>query len=714
MIRFGLRLTVTGGREAAVRLGIIAVAVALGVAMLLAAVAAMTGVRQQADRYGWANAVQDDTGTLRWRLRIDTYAGASLARVDVAPEPGNTLVPPGIDRLPEPGEFYASPALRKLLAAEPPEQLAARFPATFAGTIGPAALPSPDSLVAIVGHRELPGATTISTIPDTAPVSCPDGCWSGVPAVAMRLILGVVAVALIFPLLILIGSATRLAASRREQRYAAMRLAGATPRQVATVSAVESGVSALAGTLLGIALFYALRGTLASIPVTGEAMYPADLAPGFLGCAVVAVGVPVASVLAARFALRRVQISPLGVSRRARRRPPRAWRLVPLLLGLAELTYFVGRRPHGADAQVTAYLSGILVVMVGLVVAGPWLTMTASRLLARRARRPAALIAARRLADDPGAGFRAVSGMVLALFVSSVAAGAIATNAADQGSTEPANAADLFYLFRDEATRPTGVVTPPELAGQAIVVRTPPRRPDDGPDAVASCADLARIASPLPCLPGARTAWVYVDPTDVPDFFTAAAWPTADVDPARLSSLPAEAIVVRTDGTLAGVERARTVLGAAYPSKWGAITGADWQRSQTALWSAWQRLADVVTVTSLVIAGLSLAVAATGGLVERRRPFSMLRLTGAPLGMLRRVVALESATPLLVAAALAVAMGLFSAHLFARAQLGESLRFPGVTYVVVVVLGVLASLAVIFSTLPLLRRVTGPEAARNG
>ena len=41
--------------------------------------------------------------------------------------------------------------------------------------------------------------------------------------------------------------------------------------------------------------------------------------------------------------------------------------------------------------------------------------------MARRTSRPGALIAARRLADDPRAGFRAVSGLVLALFVTTVA-----------------------------------------------------------------------------------------------------------------------------------------------------------------------------------------------------------------------------------------------------------------------------------------------------
>ena len=53
--------------------------------------------------------------------------------------------------------------------------------------------------------------------------------------------------------------------------------------------------------------------------------------------------------------------------------------------------------------------------------------MVGARLMARRASRPGTLIAARRLADNPKAGFRAVSGLVLALFVTTVAVGVITT-----------------------------------------------------------------------------------------------------------------------------------------------------------------------------------------------------------------------------------------------------------------------------------------------
>jgi len=61
----------------------------------------------------------------------------------------------------------------------------------------------------------------------------------------------------------------------------------------------------------------------------------------------------------------------------------------------------------------------------------------------------------------------------------------------------------------------------------------------------------------------------------------------------------------------------------------------------------YQRLADVVVLLSLPTVGCTLAASAAAGLADRKRPFSMLRLTGGSLAMLRRVVLLETAVPLL-------------------------------------------------------------------
>ena len=236
------------------------------------------------------------------------------------------------------------------------------------------------------------------------------------------------ALAILLPVLIFIATATRLSAARREERFAAMRLAGATRKQVSLIAATESTAAAILGMAAGFGIFFLLRIPVAGVPFIGEPFFPAELTLNLLDVLAVAIGVPVFAVIAARLALRRVNISPLGVARRATPKPPGAWRVVPLLAGLAELGFWtVHGHPASISGQVQAFVSSFALILVGLFIAGPWLTMAAARAMARWTSRPGTLIAARRIADDPKAAFRAVSGLVLALFITTVAAVAIAT-----------------------------------------------------------------------------------------------------------------------------------------------------------------------------------------------------------------------------------------------------------------------------------------------
>ena len=56
-------------------------------------------------------------------------------------------------------------------------------------------------------------------------------------------------------------------------------------------------------------------------------------------------------------ALRRVNISPLGVARRAPRKPPGALRVVPLLLGVAQFLFGIHHHPASAAGQIQAFAS---------------------------------------------------------------------------------------------------------------------------------------------------------------------------------------------------------------------------------------------------------------------------------------------------------------------------------------------------------------------
>jgi hypothetical protein len=754
MVRLGLRLTLNGGKEAGIRVVVIAAAVALGVSMLLVTLAGVNAVNAQNRRYAWLEtgaAAQLPDGVaavpapitrtvaadpLWWLLSADAFDGRIIGRVDLAATGSRSPVPPGITRLPGPGEFYASPALTKLLRSTPPALLGDRYAGNQIGTITSSALPAPNALIIVIGHRSdqlahEAGALVVTSISTTAPSSCHGAsCYNiGINSNSIDLIFAVVAAALLFPVLIFIGTASRLSAARREERFAAMRLVGATPGQVSVISAVESTVAATGGVAIGFGLFFLVRPALAGISFTGAPFFPHDLSLSLVDIALVAVGVPIAAAVAARLALRRVQISPLGVSRRVTPRPPRPYRLIPLAVGIGELAVFVGiGRPQTTPGQIAAYLPGILIVMAGLVIAGPWLTMAGSGVMARRTRRPATLIASRRLSDNPRAGFRAISGLVLALFIATVSIGVIDTINANRGSAVTGAAAahtlvDQFSTFTDAGPPTLSIPSIPDallaevrsipgVRALTIIHADPDSHVDLGPaSGVVSCAELARTPAVGHCPAGADTVTITSDFGNGKPTVTA----TAPISQSRVDGLPVEDLVVGTDGSTSAIERARTVLENAYGDKHPPLTIAEdyAQFPSTRRIAGYQRLVDVVIVAGLVMAGCSLAVSVAAGLSDRKRPFSLLRLTGAPLAMLRRVVALESAVPLLVIALVSIATGFLAAGLFVRSQLGESLQAPGTTYFVVVAAGLFAALAIILSTLPLLNRMTGPEVARN-
>jgi predicted lysophospholipase L1 biosynthesis ABC-type transport system permease subunit len=128
--------------------------------------------------------------------------------------------------------------------------------------------------------------------------------------------------------------------------------------------------------------------------------------------------------------------------------------------------------------------------------------------------------------------------------------------------------------------------------------------------------------------------------------------------------------------------------------------------------AAQQMIMFVVGLT-LFVAGCGIAVATAGSLVERKRPFTLLRLSGAPLAVLRRVVFLESALPLVsvsvVAGLAAYAMALIAVRTLAK---GVSMSFPLATYSVSVSVVVVAALGVILGSMTLLNRMTRSEYAR--
>jgi cell division protein FtsX len=744
VIRLGLRLTLGSGREAALRVLVTAAAVALGVGMLLACLAGANGLHAQTDRGAWldtsaqALAPTSTSGRLWWLTSTDEFSNQEIDRVDIAAAGPNAPVPQGIPHLPGPGEYYASPALTTLLRSEPANELRDRYPAHQIGTIGAAALPSPNSLIIIIGHtaRQLsqaPGAVEVGAIQRT-PASCYACQNTTGSGPVLQFILAGGAVALLLPILILIATASRLSAARREQRFAAMRLVGATPRQISAVSAVEAAVAAGAGVAAGFALFFVFRPLLYHVPFTGAPFAQGDLSLQWIDIALAVIGVPVAAVVSARLALRRVQISPLGVSRRASSRPPRIVRIIPLLAGIAVLAYFdaVGK-PGSNGSQILELLAGFVLLIVGLVLAGPWFTTAGSRLMAKRANRPATLIAGRRLLDNPKAAFRFISGLVIALFVASAMIGALssiaaATSSSSGGSAGRDTLSELFCSFymsncpaSAEVSSVPGQVldelrSTPGVRAVTVVHQNPSQAQLGTSFGVVACDQLAKTPAIGKCAPGATEASIGYFLSNLLGHNSNASstvWPSARLSAADVARLPVDAVVVATNGSSGSLERARTTLERAFPFQ-GAPVAVDALDPSTArLLTMIQDMTDGIIVASLIIAACSLAVTIAAGLGERKRPFSLLRLTGVPTSLLHRVVALESALPLFLVAAVSIVVGLVSAALYLHSQVDIAFSIPGIAYWATVFGGLAASLAIITATFPILDRMTGPEVARN-
>ena len=196
---------------------------------------------------------------------------------------------------------------------------------------------------------------------------------------------------------------------------------------------------------------------------------------------------------------------------------------------------------------------------------------------------------------------------------------------------------------------------------------------------------------------------------------TGITWPAANVPASRLDSLAVDAINVGTNGTVPAIEQARTVLETAhvYPVLNAPSTLDDLVRQDNSSNNGYQQLANAVILVSLPIAGCTLAAGIAAGLADRKRPFSLLRLAGARLATLRRVVALESAVPLLAVAAVAIGTGFGAAAMFASEAQNHPMVAPGIAYYLLTAGGILISLGIIAATFPLLARITGPEVARN-
>ena len=739
MIRLSTRLGIGGGTEPVVRQVVTALGVALGVAILLFAGVAFPALHAHDVRGGWLSTraqnsqpAQDESTTdpLLWRHLQDRFEGQPIERVDVAALGPRAPLPPGLDRLPGPGEYAASPALQRLMERTPATELSDRFPGRLVATIGHDALQSPDDLVVIVGDPPAdlqadPRAQTVRSI-EAKPVS-----HSETRLARVAIFLG--GIGIFVQIIVFVATATRLAAARREQRLAALRLAGATPGQTNLVAAVEAAIAAVAGVAVGFVLFLALRPVVADIPFDGKTFFPSDLHVPVMTAAAIAIGVPAIAMLAAVVTLRRVRVSPLGVSRITPPSQPRSRRLLILAVGLALFfvtLLWVDGQHNGGQTPIYALAGAFAVVLLGVFAAGPWITALVARVLGRFGRTPPTLLASRRLQDNPKVAFRAIGGLTLAVFLATTFSGIAASALASKGQRSRNDAFPPDVLIASPGDFGFGGVPAAtsnpmlqQLAATPGVTRVIDVRALPSDVTVTDDADAPRLKD------GARLQPGLVRCRDAAALGLAPCQGTVAIAPqlgkpglqtfalsrpvaeSELDGTSLVALAVATDGERAAIERARTLIVQTAP---GAIptTGAEDAADNAQQIHTIERMSDAALGIVLVIAGCSLAVAVASGLVERKRPFALLRLSGMRVADLRRIVLTEAGGPLLIVALASALVGMVVAGMVLAVVGDRPWRMPSLGYWSALAGGLVLAMAIVASTLPLLSGITSLESAR--
>ncbi len=717
--------------QAATLLTALGVAVATGLVLLLVSLPFATKARAERALWQAPDTAAAGPAEITWSTATDEVDGRRITRVDVAPLVDATSVqlPPGIDRLPAPGEMLLSPDLATLVADRPAAQLADRLGARPAGLLGDEALRFPEQLAVLVGHA-----------PDTMPAGATErpSLGSGTAAVdpLLALMSGVGVVVLLVPSLVLVASASRLTAARRERRLAALRLAGATPAQVTAMVAAETGLAAVAGALLGVVAGPLVHWLATWVPWDGGTWFPGDFTLGAVPTLLVAVTIPALVVGAAVAGLRRVVRRPLTATGGHTRKPLSGIRLlfVPAAAGLFFLSL-----SNESGSMLLPVLVSLGILMWSPTVVGPWVTSALGGIFTRTWRRPATLLAGRRLRDDPKAAYRASAGVVLAVFAGSMALTLMPSLESEAGYYSQFRTPVLYFSADPEGADEAVAAVDRRLeryglAERAVRVGQGELRAGGQYFAavVADCASAKRVLPGTESLACRDEPAVYLDsPVPVSGLgATGAGGPEAPAVPLRDGEVvtgggapdvvivdpalwPADvplldvSIAVAADD--ATRETARTAMlaaaaGAQVISKELELGNQDTQLADL------RRLTIIGLVTASVLAGLSAAIATAGSVLDRRRTFGALMAAGTPVRTLSRALRAEAALPALVATVgagalgTAVGVGLFGLVSDSAPTLSPWLAAP-------IVLGALVALLAASVCTPALKRVRAEPLA---
>lgn len=680
------------------RIWLSAIAVAVGVMLMLTFLSVMNGISGKEKRYAWQMFATDTVaqqplegvdpllialdntadGLNKWgNKNISIYS--LYARGSNAPQLSG-LKTPGA------GEFYASPQLVKLIQQDSTGLLTDRLSGTLIGTIPSPLLASPEQLLVIRGlsdaemqkasiyHRLYP----LYSIPkDTRLFS--NLLWG-------LIVIGIIG--LLIPVVMFISAATRFGSVQRSNRYAALRLVGATRQQITGIAAAETMLVVIIGLLFGSLLYLAFHPILAGFRLSGSGFFLEDMWVKSEQLLLIAAVTILAAFLANRNAMRSVQNSPLGVILvRKVERTPSLLLIIPLISGLALLFFIFLRYPSQFidgtqdSSLVLLLVVAFVLISLGVYVAGPLLTKAVASIAAGLIQRPEGIIATKRIALYPYRSFAAISGVILALFMGSYYFAMI--SGMDKLTAIQVNM-DSYSLLQDNVI----IVQPPSSLTE--IFRMDDLRIEiESLENVQDTAILQKaVASTqpneyiLPCLVARKYTSISCSDggTVIIDFSLPIKESLTKIatDEGQVNAGTAAILVKFSDQTDATLERIRNLVnnkGGGFTYNDTTVVSGKYAKMTTlsTTLNEFSALAYFEMIVTMVIAAASLMVTTLAGLLERKRSFFTLRLSGMKVNQLRKVVLIESLAPLFGTAFLATILGFVTGVVFVK------ILFPGLT-----------------------------------
>lgn len=730
------------GRQSVGRLGLTVLAIGLGTLMLLSFLAGINGLTGRMQRMSWLNITANGGFETKNSRQAQTpIDGVAPLQISITSKIGNTSMwrdkriqqtifhatgenspeLPGL-KTPGPGEYYLSPGLEKIAREHPEDKIGERYGTKYLGTIPARYVQSPDSMEVISGatDEQLAGWQQADENAPFKPVDIynTDSLKHMIEIVidpSTLIIFGMGGTILLFPIVMFVAVATQLGSAQREQRYAALRLIGATKNQINRILLFESFIATAVGIVLGSLAFLLVRGQLTHFKFGELGFWSEDLNVMWLQYIVLVALTLGLSLFASWRAMRKVRTSPLGVARRETLdKKPRFWRFLPLASGVGIFVWISTGggsswiKSQSADNMTPLLLvmAGIFLVMFGLVIAGSWLTSRLSQLFARHTNNATTLLASRRIAGHSRKIFRSVSGLVLALFAGSFYLAAVSgvdnlniqsiqNNGYSQLKPQTAMVlsqslpSDLIETLRQQSYIKSASAIYETKDGSLIPCRDLPTYTKHACPSGAGDNDLAMLdfvgktVNSVSVIPEAELTKIETFPS-----YLVMLDDSASIDKLRslaITQTPAVAQVYVADGT-----RAQKPVISPVVKDLAALT-------------------YVGIGITLFVAVASLVVSTIGGLLERRRSLFTLRLGGMTLGQMKRVVLIESLIPLIGTSVLAAGAGIWVAKIFLEVFSSTVRVSLSATYFAIVIGSLVLAVIGIWLVLPMLKKITSLE-----